>query len=184
MSLVRLTLASLFVVVGVLSTSTDASAYSYDGGDFTLKVNAGAGVNFVHLDVATKRTPPAGMQLSLDADYAIQAPLHVVASLRPSYSGNFIDTGIGAGIAYRVVQLKAPFVPYVSGMVTTAVGVPFTHGDWHLNIGARVAAGVEYFVMRHLLVSLEVANEGSLLAFPLLYPEVTAEVLLGVGWRF
>ncbi|MCP4500172.1 MAG: hypothetical protein GY822_09455 [Deltaproteobacteria bacterium] len=177
--------ATLFLMLtSALFFTSSASAYTFDGGDLALKVNAGAGVNLLHADVATKRTPGAGMLFTLDVDYAITGPLHVIASVRPQASSNFVDLGVGAGIAYRVVQLEAPFVPYASAMVTPAFGVPFGHGDVHLNIGTRLGVGVDYFIMRQLFVGMELAVEGSLMAFPLLFPEITTEVLLGVGWRF
>lgn len=177
-------LSFCILMLSVSLFASESSAYTFNGGDFSLKANAGAGVNLLRSDVATKRTPEAGMLFTLDADYALTGEFHLVGSLRPQASSNFLDSGIGLGVAYRAVRLNAPFVPYVSAMMTSALGLPFSHGDVHFNLGTRFAAGVDYFIMRQFYVGIEIAGEGSLMAFPLLMPEMTTEMLLGVGWRF
>ena len=114
---------------------------------------------------------------------SVSAITRAATSLRPTLSPGFVDTNVGVGAKYRVLALDAPFIPFAMAQVTTALGGPLGYGDVHWNVGARLGGGVDYFVMRDLAVGVEIGSEFSVLAVPLLAPEWTTEVLLGVTWR-
>lgn len=174
--------AALIVVVAGL-WSTTASAYTVRPGDLLIRGVTGAGVNVARLNVATKATPPAGLVMGVDLDWSLDGEWSLATSLRPTLSPGFVDTNVGVGAKYRVLALDAPFIPFAMAQVTTALGGPLGYGDVHWNVGARLGGGVDYFVMRDLAVGVEIGSEFSVLAVPLLAPEWTTEVLLGVTWR-
>jgi hypothetical protein len=175
--------AAIVVAVVVALGATSASAYTVRPGDFLIRGVTGAGVNVARLNVATKATPPAGMIMGVDLDWSFDGEWSLATSLRPTLAPGFVDTNVGVGAKYRVLALDAPFIPFVMGQLTTALGGPLGYGDVHWNVGARLGGGVDYFVMRDLAGGVEIGSEGSLLAVPLLAPEWTTEVLLGVTWR-
>ena len=170
------------VVVAALGAG-EASAYTIAPGDLLIRGVTGVGVNVARLDVATKATPPAGLVLGVDLDWSIDGPLSLAASLHPVFSPGFVDANLGVGVKYRALQLEAPFIPFVIAQVTTALGGPLGYGDVHFNVGGRVGAGVEYFVMRDLAIGVEVGTELSALLTPLNAAEWTTEALVGVTWR-
>lgn len=174
---------SLLLVTATLASSS-ARAYTISAGDMVLRPVAGASINVLRLEVATRETSPGGLVLGLDFDYSFDGPWNVTAMFRPSMWPGYVDTQAGVGVKYRVVQLDAPFIPYGSAMVTGALGGPLRYGAPHVNFGTRLAAGVDYFVMRNLAVGVEAGVEGSVLFWPLLWPETSAELLAGVSWRF
>ena len=100
------------------------------------------------------------------------------------FSPGFVDVGVGIGAKYRVLQLEAPFIPFATAQVTSALGGPLGYGDTHFNVGLRLAGGVDYFVMRDLAVGVEIGTEASALLAPLPAAEWTTEALVGVTWRF
>lgn len=161
-----------------------AAAYTVAGGDFLLRPVLGASVNVLRLDVATRETPAGGLLLGLDADYAITGEWNVAATLRPVLAPGFIDTQLGVGAKYRLLATEAPLIPYASLLGTFALGAPLKYGDAHLNVGARLALGADYFVLRDLAVGIEAAVESSFLAVPISALEVTAEALIGLTYRF
>ncbi len=169
------------VVVGLLSAS--ASAYTVRPGDLLIKGVAGASVNVARLNVATKATPPAGMVLGADFDWSFDGNWSLMTSLRPVLSPGFVDGNLALGARYRVLQLDAPLIPWASAQLVTALGAPLGYGDLHVNVGARLGGGIDYFVMRDLAVGVEVATEASALLVPLLGAEASTEVLVGVTWR-
>jgi hypothetical protein len=187
-SAASLSLVSLLLGAGLLGASLfgagPAAAYTVEPGDLLIRPVAGATVNVLRFPAATRATPQGGMVLGVDVDYVFDGPLAFTAAFRPALSPNYIDGNLGVGVKYRAVQLGAPFIPYASGMLTTAVGGPLGAGALHVNAGARVAGGVDYFVMRNLAVGLELAVEGSGLFVPVVQPEASAEILAGVSWRF
>ncbi|MDP2340297.1 MAG: hypothetical protein Q8O67_05015 [Deltaproteobacteria bacterium] len=171
------------VVVVCALLSTAASAYTVKPGELLIKGLTGASINVARLNVATKATPPAGMVLGVDLDWSFDGNWALMTSLRPVLSPGFIDGNLAVGARYRVLQLDAPLIPWASAQVVTALGAPLGYGDLHVNVGARVGGGVDYFVMRDLAVGVEVATEGSVLMAPLLGGEASTEVLVGVTWR-
>jgi len=176
---------SVVVAVAVIAAlwASTGHAYTVRPGDLLVKGVTGAGVNVARLNVATKATPPAGMVLGADLDWSFDGEWSLVSSLRPTFSPGFVDANLGVGAKYRVLSLEAPFIPFAMAQVTTALGGPLGYGDAHVNVGARLGGGVDYFVMRDLAVGVEIGSELSLLATPLLAPEWTTEVLIGVTWR-
>ena len=172
------------VVAGALvAFAAPAQAYTVKGGDVLVKGVAGASVNVARLDVATKATPPAGLGLGADVDWSFDGAWSLAVSLRPVLSPGFVDGNVGIGARYRMLQLDAPFVPFAVAQVTTAVGGPMGYGDLHVNVGARVGGGVDYWVMRDLAVGVEIGTEGSALLTPLVAPEWSTDALVGVTWR-
>lgn len=170
------------MIVAALLLST--AAYTVEPGDVLVRPVVGASVNVLRLPAATRATPQGGMVLGVDVDWSWDGALSLAGAFRPVLSPNYIDGNLGIGAKYRVVQLNAPFLPYASLMLTTAVGGPLGAGDVHVNpVGLRVGGGVDYFVMRNLAVGLEMAAEVSLLAAPLVQPEASTEILAGVTWR-
>ncbi len=174
---------ALVVVVVVALAAAPAHAYTVQGGDMLLRPIVGAGVNVLRLEAATRETPPGGMVTGLEFDWSFDGPLCFTSRFAPTLTPGFVDLMLGAGAKYRVVQLDAPFIPYTSAMATFAFGAPLGAGDTHWNGGLRLALGADYFVMRDLAVGLEVGGEVSTLFAPVLVPEATSEVLLGVTWR-
>lgn len=174
---------ALAVALGVAAAG-EARAYTVKGGDFLIRPVVGASVNVLRLDVATRATPPAGLLVGVDADYAITGEWNVTGTLRPVLAPGFIDTQIGVGAKYRLLATEAPLIPYASLLGTFALGAPLKYGDAHLNLGARLALGADYFVMRDLAVGAEVSLEPSFLAVPLAALEVSAEALVGLTYRF
>jgi len=172
------------VTVGFGLFASSASAYTVEAGNMLVRPVVGASINPLRLDVVTRATPPGGMLLGLDFDYSFDGAWNLTTALRPVASPGFLDVQAGAGVKYRVVQLEAPFIPYASAMLTGAVGGPFRIGAPHLNLGARLAMGIDYFVMRNLAIGIEAGVEGSALVMPLLAVEASTEALLGVSWRF
>lgn len=178
--------ASPLVVVAFVAAvlgSTSASAYTVRPGDLLLKAVAGGSVNVARLNVATKATPPAGMLLGADLDWSFDGNWSAMVSLRPTVSPGFVDGNIGVGARYRLLQLDAPLIPWAAAQVVTAVGGPLGYGDVHLNVGARLCGGVDYFVMRDLAVGVEVGTEATALLAPLVGAEASTEVLIGVTFR-
>jgi hypothetical protein len=175
--------AALLVLV-VLAAASPAAAYTVKGGDLLLRPVVGASVNVLRLEAATRATPAGGMLLGVDLDYAITGEWSVTGSLRPVLSPAFVDNQVGVGAKYRLLATEAPLIPYESAMLTAALGVPLKHGDAHVNAGARIAVGADYFVLRDLAVGAEIGAEGALLAAPLLALEASAEALVGLTWRF
>jgi hypothetical protein len=170
--------ALVVAVVVALGLSSAASAYTVKPGDLLIR-----GVNVARLNVATKATPPAGMVMGVDLDWSFDGDWSLATSLRPTLSPGFVDANVGVGAKYRVLSLDAPFIPFATAQLTTALGGPLGYGDVHWNVGGRLAGGVDYFVMRDLAVGLEIGSEVSALAVPLLAAEWTTEVLVGVTWR-
>lgn len=176
-------LVTLVVVAALTAVATPAAAYTVKPGDLLIRPVAGAAVNAMRFAAATRATPQGGMVLGVDLDWSFDGALAFTGVLRPVVSPGFLDVNLGLGAKYRLVQLGAPFIPYGSAMVTSALGGPFGHGDLHWNEGLKVAGGVDYFVMRDLAVGLEVAVEGSGLFHPVFTPEVSTEILAGVTFR-
>ncbi len=176
-------LVAAAALVAVLGASAPAVAYTVKPGDLLLRPVAGASVNAMRFAAATRATPQGGMLLGVDFDWSFDGALAFTAALRPVVSPGFLDVNLGLGAKYRLVQLGAPFIPYGSAMLTSAVGGPFGHGDLHWNEGVKLAGGVDYFVVRNLAVGLEVAVEGSALVNPVLTPELSTELLAGVTFR-
>lgn len=176
-------LAASAIALG-LSAAGGAHAYTVRDGDLLLRPVVGASVNVLRLDVATRATPPAGLLVGLDLDYAITGEWNVAASLREVLAPGFLDTQLGVGVKYRLLATEAPLIPYASLLATFAFGAPLKYGDAHLNVGGRLALGADYFVMRDLAVGAEVSLESSLLAVPLPALEVSAEALAGLTYRF
>ncbi len=159
------------------------ASYTVEPGDVLVRPVAGASVNVVRLPAATRATPQGGMVLGLDIDWSWDGAWSLAAAVRPVLSPNYLDGSIGIGAKYRLVQLNAPFLPYASLLATTALGGPLGAGDLHVNGGARLAGGVDYFVMRNLAIGLEMAAEVSYLFTPIARPEASSEILVGVTWR-
>jgi len=160
-----------------------AQAYSVEAGDQLFKPWVGASINVLRLDAATRATPPGGMSTGLTYDYSMNGPFNWTLALHPVFATDFIDLGLAVGAKYRVVQLNAPFIPFAQLAVTGAAGFPTRHGDVHFNLGLRPAFGIDYFVMRHLAVGLEVGWDVSYLFEPIMTPEMSTEVGLGITWR-
>ena len=171
-------------VLGLAFVSQPAQAYSVDTGDWVLRPVAGASVNVLRLDVATRETPTAGMITGLDLDYGLQGPWSLSAGLRPVFAPGFLDFGTHLGAKYRWIQLDAPLLPYLGAGATVAAGFPLGYGDVHWNTGIRLTAGADYFVTRHLAVSFELGTEMSWLWAPIGTFELSQEALLGLSWRF
>ncbi|MFZ9887736.1 MAG: hypothetical protein ACO3JL_09560 [Myxococcota bacterium] len=173
-----------FVVTCLALLSSQAEAYTVAAGDFTLRPVAGASTNFLRLDVATRETPPSGLLVGVDFDYAVLPELAVAATLRPVFGDAFVDAQAGLGAKYRLVQTEAPLIPYGSLLAVVALGTPLRYGDAHWNVGGRLGLGADYFIVRDVTVGLELGTEASWLVSPVGALELTAELLLGVGWRF
>lgn len=172
-------------VCGALAlAAAPAGAYTVEPGDLLIRPVAGASVNVLRFPAATRSTPQGGMVIGVDLDYVFDGPLAFTAALRPALSPNYVDGNLGLGAKYRAVQLGAPFLPYASLMLTTALGGPLGAGAVHWNLGGRFAGGVDYFVMRNLAVGLELGAEVSGLFVPVVQPEASTEILAGVSWRF
>jgi hypothetical protein len=178
---VRTALAAVVVVAAL--GAVDAAAYTVKPGDLLIKGVSGASVNVARLNVATKATPPAGMVVGADLDWSFDGNWALMTSLRPVLSPGFIDGNVGVGARYRALQLDAPLIPWASAQLTAAVGGPLGYGDVHVNVGARVGGGVDYFVTRDLAVGVEVATDVSGLFVPLPALEASTEMLLGVTFR-
>lgn len=178
----RSLLATLAIAAG-LFVATPADAYTVKPGDLLLRPVAGASVNVVRFAAATRATPQGGMLLGVDLDWSFDGALAFTGALRPVMSPGYLDVNLGLGAKYRLVQLGAPFLPYGSAMLTSALGGPMGHGDLHWNEGLRLAGGVDYFVMRDLAVGLEMAAEASHMFSPSAGPEVSTELLAGVTFR-
>lgn len=177
---------TLVTIVGIaagLLSSAPAAAYTVRPGDLLVRPVAGASVNVVRFAGATRATPQGGMLLGVDVDWSFDGALAFTGALRPVVSPGFLDMNLGLGAKYRLVQLGAPFLPYASAMLTSAVGGPFGYGDLHWNEGLRLAGGVDYFVMRDLAVGLEMGVEGTYMLSPMPGPEVSTELLAGVTFR-
>lgn len=174
------------LILPLLATfgAASARAYTVQPGDVLVRPVVGASVNVLRFPAATRATPQGGMVVGVDVDYVFDGPFALTAALRPALSPNYVDGNLGVGVKYRVVQLNAPFLPYGSFMATTALGGPLGAGALHLNLGGRLAGGVDYFVMRNLAVGVEIAAEATGLLTPVLQPEASTEVLAGVTWRF
>lgn len=170
-------------VLGCVLAAQPAAAYSVDTGDWVLRPVAGASVNVLRLDVATRETPTAGMITGVDLDYGLQGPWSLSAGLRPVLASGFLDFGTRLGAKYRWIQLDAPLLPYLGADATLATGFPLGYGDVHFNTGVRLAVGADYFVTRHLAVSFELGTELSWLWAPIGTAELSQEALLGLSWR-
>lgn len=161
-----------------------AHAYTAEQGELWVRPVLGASVNALRLDVATRATPPAGLLVGVDLDYALTREVAITGAFRPVISPGFIDGALMVGAKLRYVELQAPFIPYVSAGATTAIGLPLGYGEPHWSLGGRFAVGVDYFVTRHIAIGVESGGEASWLFTPLESPELTADALVGVTWRF
>lgn len=181
----RMGLLPTLVLAGIVALAAlPAAAYTVEPGDLLVRPVAGASVNVLRFPAATRATPQGGMVIGVDVDWVFDGPWAFTAAFRPALSPNYVDGNIGVGAKYRAVQLNAPFLPYASLMATTALGGPLGAGAVHWNAGARLAGGVDYFVMRNLAVGLELGAEVSGLFVPVVQPEASTEILAGVSWRF
>ena len=178
----RAVVSAVFIIVGFVG-ALPAGAYTVRTGDMLVRGVVGASVNVLRLDVATRATPPGGMLIGVDFDYSIDGAWSVASSLRPVLSPGFVDANLGIGAKYRVIQLDAPFIPFATAQVTTALGGPLGYGDVHFNLGGRVGAGIDYFVMRNLALGIEISTELSGLLTPLPAAEWSTDALVGVTWR-
>jgi len=177
--------AALVVVAALIASfAGEARAYSVEGGNLLVRPLAGVALNVLRLDVATRATPPAGMLTGVDVDYSLDGAWNLAFAYRPALSPGFVDHGVGLGVKYRVVQLEAPFIPYVAGLASTSFGAPLGYGDLHVRLGARAAGGIDYFVLRNLALGLELGAELGGLVTPLPQLELTTTVLAGLTWKF
>lgn len=175
------------VVVGIISmtafNATSAHAYSVDAGDLILRPVFGPSINVARIGVATKESPPAGMLVGADVDFALDSHWSVTGLVHPVFSPDFLDLGFGGGGKFRLAGFVPPIIPYVSATTTLAIGIPFRPAEPHVNVGVRAAVGAEYFLLRRLAIGLEAALEGSVAFAPVVQPEMSSEVLIGLTWR-
>jgi hypothetical protein len=148
-----------------------------------VKAVTGASVNVARFDVATRATPAGGLVVGADVDWSFDGSWSLAASVRPTLSPGFVDGNVGVGARYRVLQLDAPFIPFVVAQFTSAIGGPLGYGDVHGNLGARIGGGVDYWVMRDLAVGIELTTEASALVVPATAFEWSTDVGIGVTWR-
>ena len=164
--------------------TTSAQAYTVQTGDQMVRTVMGVSSNFMRYEVVTKETPANAFLTGLGYEYALDGPWNVVGQVSPGFADGFIDLRLGGGAKYRLIQLEMPLVPYAEAQVITAFGIPTRYQELHFNMGLRTGLGFDYFVMRQLCVGFGLAWEFSGLFSPEIAPEMTAEGVLSVGWKF
>jgi len=179
----------IFLLCSVLSfvcftSSNPAAAYTVQTGDQMVKASLGVSSNFMRYEVVTKDTPANLLLTGVNYEYAFDGPWNAVGHFMPGFADGFIDFRLGAGAKYRLIQLDMPLIPYAQAELTTAFGVPTRYQELHFNLGMRTAVGVDYFVMRQLAVGIELGWELSGLLSPEIAPEMSAEGLFCLGWKF
>jgi hypothetical protein len=167
-----------------LAVASPAAAYEVAGGDLVGRLSLGPSVNTARLTAATRATPGAGLLIGAGLELGISDALGIYADLSENVSTGFIDSRLSAGLRARIRTGDAPLLPYGALALTTALGLPVTHGEAHWNLGVRGALGFEYFLTRTASFGLEVGLEPSLLIHPLPETEWSLEALLNLGWRF
>jgi hypothetical protein len=174
--------SALFVVA--LAGAGPTAAYTIQTGDQMLKTSLGVSNNFMRYEVVTKDTPANLFVTGINYEYALDGPWNAVGHFMPGFADGFIDFRLGAGAKYRLIQLDMPLIPYAEAQLTSALGVPTRYQEQHFNLGMRTALGVDYFVMRQFAVGIELGWELSGLFSPEIAPEMSAEGLFCLGWKF
>lgn len=169
--------------LGLFLAAPRARAYEVRGGDVLLRPVVGSSAHILHLDVATRATPAAGMVIGLDAEFPADASFSMVGGIRPFLGPRFVDVATWLGGRVRYTELRAPLLPWLSGGAVVSLGGPLGHGEPHGQIGARAAMGVDYFVIRDVAFGLEVGTELAWLWSPLPTLEWSTDVLVGMSWR-
>lgn len=173
------------VVLAFAVFCCDLSAYEFSSGKFFLRGVVGPGVNVVRFDEDPNQTTPgAGLILGVEGEYVLDKPWSLIGGVRPSFSPGYVDIGFGAGAKYRWSDLGIPLHVYAALELTPAVLVPTSIGTAHFNLGLRPSFGVDYFLMRDLVLGTQVAFEPSLLwNAPIRSVEATVEFLFGLMYK-
>ena len=175
-----------FVVLNMMCFwAANALAYEFSTGKVFIRGVVGPTVNVVRFDDdANKATPGAGLVIGVETEYVINNPWSVIGGVRPSFTPGYVDLGFGIGAKYRWSDLEVPLIVSASGELTPAVLIPTSTGSSHFNLGVRMSAGVDYFLMSDLAVGLQVAVEPSLLwNAPIRSLEASIEFLAGMMYR-
>lgn len=180
---IKMRSVQLFFVLGFFCFGLNA--YEFSTGKFFLRGVAGPGVNVVRFDEdPAQNTPGAGLVLGVEGEYVIDKPWSLIGGVRPSFSPGYVDIGFGAGAKYRWSDLGIPLHIYVAMELTPAVLVPTSTGTAHFNVGLRPSFGVDYFLMRDLVLGTQVAFEPSLLwNAPIRRVEATVEFVFGLMYK-
>ena len=175
---------SFMLTLGLGFFDVPAHAYTVQTGDQMVRTTMGLSSNFMRYEVVTKETPANAFLTGLGYEYALDGPWNVVGQIAPGFADGFIDLRLGGGAKYRLIQLEMPLIPYAEAQLISAFGIPTRYQELHFNLGMRAGLGFDYFIMRQLSVGLGLAWEFSGLFSPELAPEMSAEGLLSVGWKF
>ena len=171
-------------LIGFLFVASQTEAYTVQTGDQIIRSSMGLSSNFMRYEVVTKETPPNAFLTRVGYEYALDGPWNVVGHLTPGFADGFVDLRLGGGAKYRLIQLDMPLIPFAEAQVVTAFGLPTRYQELHFNLGVRGALGADYFVMRQLAIGFELGWEFSGLFAPEIAPEMSAEGLLSLAWKF
>lgn len=166
-----------------LGLSLPATAYQIRSGDQVLRVGLGGSYNFMRSQQVTRETPASLLRFGLQYEYAFDSHLSLTAGLRPGLADSYVALPLIAGLRYRLPGVQGPIVPYAGADVLFATGLPLGPPPIHLNLGLRLAAGLEYFVTDHFGFGAEFALQSSALIMPQLQAESAAELLFGCAYR-
>jgi hypothetical protein len=174
----------LTALASTLLAADPAAAYQIKGGDQTVRAGAGGSFNFVRHRLVTRETPQALATLALVYDYALTDSFSVTGALRPGVADAYVELPLAVGARYRFAGLKAPLIPYAGAELVAGLGLPLGPPPPHVNLGLRVAGGLEYFITGNFGVGVELGLETGPLLTPAFDVESAAELALVCGYRF
>jgi hypothetical protein len=150
-------LRASLLIVALSFLSLSASAYEFSTGKFFLRGAVGPTINVFKHDT----TPGGGLMLSGEVEYVLSKPWSLIGGLRPVFATGSIDLEFGFGGKYRWDNLGVPLVLYSSIELTPAILLPTNGASTHFNLGLRPSVGMDYFVMRDLVVGTQLAIDPS-----------------------
>lgn len=140
----------------------NAVSYEFSTNKVFLRGVMGPVVNMVRYDAITSEASPAGgLMLGVEAEWVVTKPWALVGGFRPTFSAGFVDLGFSIGARYRWDDLGLPIILNTSLELTPAVLLPFGGGSTHFNIGLRPSIGIDYFLMRDLVIGAQLAFDPS-----------------------
>lgn len=171
------------IVVACFVSSTSALCYEFSTGKVFLRGAVGPAINvFRYDDLTSEASPSAGLMLAIEGEYIVAQPWALIGGFRPTFSTGSIDLKFGFGARYRWDNLGMPIILSTGLELTPALLVPTNGASTHFNLGIRPSFAAEYFVMRDLVLSAQLALDPSMLVTERFRSfEASIEFLFGVA---
>jgi len=174
----------LFYGFSLLFTSF-THAYDFQAGDMVLRPLLGVNINVIRLDKVTRESPGATLVIGTGFDYSFSDAIALSTLLKLQFSSGYLGLGADVGVKYHVYTDGIPLIPYGALYLGQVILFPLKSQPSHYNIGMRIAGGVDYFILRHVALGLDLSVFPNVV-FTKGYSqfELAVDVFLGVSWRF